>query len=204
MKTRQRIYLVFKRLIGLFGSIAGIVFCLVFLWWWVFPINLIVTKGHPLFAHERYGKNKKVFKLLKFRSMKMEANRNLPPSEMTTETQRSMETKFGRFLRKTSIDETPQLFNIFIGQMAFIGPRPLIDVNDEDVLTINKRKENGSIILKPGLSGYAQLHSRAELDPIEKAEYDYQYLKRFSLWFDFKIFILTIPSLFWGKERKDI
>ena len=108
----------------------------------------------------------------------------------------SQVTGFGKFLRATSIDETPQLLNIFIGQMAFIGPRPLIDVNDEDVLTINKRKENGSIKLKPGLSGWAQIHKRAELDPLEKAQYDYEYLQKFSLWMDIKIFVLTILRIF--------
>ena len=104
-------------------------------------------------------------------------------------------TGFGKFLRVTSIDETPQLLNIFVGQMAFIGPRPLIDVN-EDVITINKRKENGSIVLKPGLSGYAQIHKRGELDPIEKAEFDFLYLKKISLLFDIKIFTLTLLRLF--------
>lgn len=101
-------------------------------------------------------------------------------------------TGFGKFMRATSIDETPQLFNILAGQMAFIGPRPLIDVNEEDVITINLRKENGAIKLKPGLSGYAQIHKRAELDPVEKAEYDLEYMKRMSLWMDIKVFVYTI------------
>lgn len=201
MKTGQKVYLPFKRFIGIIGSIVGINVCFVLLWWWVIPVNAIVTKGHPFFARHRIGQNGKPFRCIKFRSMKMDAD---PHMSSINRDAHNQVTGFGKFLRVTSIDETPQLFNIFVGQMAFIGPRPLIDVNDEDVLTINKRKENGSIILKPGLSGYAQLHSRAELDPIEKAEYDYQYLKRFSLWFDIKIFLLTIPSLFWGKERKDI
>ena len=124
MTKRQKLYLPFKRLIGIIGSLVGIVFCLALLWWWVIPINLIVTKGHPFFLQERYGKNEKVFKIIKLRSMKYDANANIAPNDMTPTMQRSMETKFGSFLRKTSIDETPQLFNIFIGQMAFIGPRP--------------------------------------------------------------------------------
>ena len=100
-------------------------------------------------------------------------------------------TGFGRFLRQTSIDETLQLFNIFVGQMAFIGPRPLIDVN-EDVITINLRKENGSISLRPGLSGYAQIHKRGDLNPEQKAIYDGIYYEHFSLWWDIKIFVYTI------------
>lgn len=105
-------------------------------------------------------------------------------------------TSFGKFLRMTSIDETLQLFNILIRQMAFIGPRPLIDVNPEDLITINKRKENGSICLRPGLSGYAQIHSRAELDPLEKAQFDHEYMLRLSLWFDIRIFVYTVLKVF--------
>ena len=105
-------------------------------------------------------------------------------------------TGFGKFLRVTSIDETLQLFNIFVGQMAFIGPRPLIDVNKNDAITINLRKENGSISLRPGLSGYAQIHQRSELDPVLKAEYDFIYFKNISFWLDVKIFVYTILCVF--------
>ena len=100
MKKSQKVYLPFKRLIGIFGSLIGIIVCFIFLWWWIFPINTIVTRGHPFFVHERYGKNKKIFKMIKFRSMKMTANPNLAPSDMDEETQKSMDTGFGRFLRK--------------------------------------------------------------------------------------------------------
>lgn len=193
MKKSQKVYLPFKRLIGIFGSLIGIIVCFIFLWWWVIPVNAIVTKGHPFFARHRIGKNGKPFRCIKFRSMKINADPHM--SSLNVETQ-SQVTGFGKFLRVSSIDETPQLINILIGQMAFIGPRPLIDVNDKDILTINKRKENGSIVLKPGLSGYAQIHNRSSLDPEKKAEYDYIYLKRFSLWFDIKIFVYTIFKVF--------
>ena len=188
MKTHQKIYLPFKRIIGIFGSVIGVIFCFALLWWWVIPVNAIVTKGHPFFARHRIGKDGKAFRCLKFRSMRVDAD-----PHMTSRDDKMVEqiTGFGKFLRATSIDETPQLLNIFVGQMAFIGPRPLIDVN-EDVITINKRKENGAICLRPGLSGYAQIHKRGELDPLLKAEYDYIYLLKFSLWFDTKIFVYTI------------
>lgn len=188
MKTSQKIYLPFKRLIGIFGSIIGIVFCFVLLWWWVIPVNAIVTKGHPFFARHRIGKNGKPFRCLKFRSMKNNANPHMTSRDSNVEEQI---TGFGKFLRVTSIDETLQLLNIFVGQMAFIGPRPLIDVN-EDVITINKRKENGASKLRPGLSGYAQIHQRGELDPLEKAKYDGMYYEKLSFWMDTKIFIYTI------------
>lgn len=192
LKTSQKIYLPFKRLIGIVGSFVGIIFCFILLWWWVIPVNAIVTKGHPFFARHRIGQNGKAFRCLKFRSMKLTADPHMTSRDSNMECEI---TKFGKFLRRTSIDETPQLFNIFIGQMAFIGPRPLIDVN-EDVITVNLRKENGAIILKPGLSGYAQIHKRGDLDPETKAMYDGMYLNSFSFWLDTKIFVYTVLRVF--------
>ncbi len=192
MRTSQRIYLPFKRLIGVLGSFAGIIVCFVFLWWWVIPVNAIVTRGHPFFARHRIGKDGKAFRCLKFRSMKLTAD---PHMTSRDDHVNGEVTAFGKFLRTTSIDETLQLFNILIGQMAFIGPRPLIDVN-EDVITIDLRKKNGSIKLRPGLSGYAQIHKRGELDPKAKAMFDGIYFKRFSFWLDAKIFIYTILKVF--------
>lgn len=112
-------------------------------------------------------------------------------------------TSFGKFLRKTSIDETLQLLNVFIGQMSFIGPRPLIDVS-EDVITINKRKENGAIHLRPGISGYAQIHGREVVDPVKKGEMDGYYFEHFGFVFDTKIFILTIFSVLFQTNNNQI
>ena len=192
MKTSQKIYLPFKRLIGIFGSFVGIIVCFSLLWWWVIPVNAIVTKGHPFFARHRIGKDGKAFRCLKFRSMRTDVDPHMTSRDVNSE---SGITGFGKFLRKTSIDETLQLFNIFIGQMAFIGPRPLIDVS-EDVITVNLRKENGASKLRPGLSGYAQIHKRGDLDPKEKAMYDGIYYQHFSLWWDIKIFVYTFLKLF--------
>lgn len=189
MKKRQKIYLPFKRLIGILGSILGIIFCLVLLWWWVIPVNAIVTKGHPFFARHRIGKNGRAFRCLKLRSMRNDADPHMSSLDEGVE---GHLTGFGKFLRKTSIDETLQLFNIFVGQMAFVGPRPLIDVNGTDVRTINLRKENGAIKLRPGLTGYAQMHNRAKLGPEEKARFDGIYYQNFSLWWDTKIFVYTL------------
>jgi len=113
----------------------------------------------------------------------------------------SQVTGFGQFLRKTSIDETLQLFNVFVGQMAFIGLRPLIDVSG-DVVTINKRKENGSIVLRPGISGYAQIHGRGVVDPVTKGEMDGYYFEHFSFWLDIKIFVLTVLSVFGFRKKQ--
>ena len=95
MKTHQKIYLPFKRLIGIFGSIVGIIVCFTLLWWWVIPVNAIVTKGHPFFARHRIGKNGKPFRCLKFRSMKLDANPYMTSRDSNMESQI---TGFGKFL----------------------------------------------------------------------------------------------------------
>ena len=196
MKVSKKVYLPFKRIIGIIGSLIGIVFCVALLWWWVIPVNLIVTKGHPFFAQERYGKHKKIFKMIKFRSMKLDANSDLPPSEMNEETQRKMYTKFGSFLRKTSIDETPQLFNVLIGQMAFIGPRPGSAHSEEFLKQCREKYTPNAYDVLPGISGYAQIKMKREHDPEYKAYCDHKYVEKMSLWFDFKIFVYTVFKLF--------
>ena len=196
MKKSQEFYLPIKRLLDIFGSIVGIVFCLGLLWWWIFIINLFVTKGHPIFLQERYGKNKKVFKIFKFRSMKIDADPNLAPSDINKETQESMETKFGRFLRKSSFDETLQLLNILIGQMSFIGPRPGAVVNEDYLIVCREKFTPNAFVVKPGISGYAQVKMSRLHDPNDKAYFDHIYVKRISFLLDTKIFFLTICGIF--------
>ena len=189
--TRQKIYLPFKRLIGIFGSIVGIFVCFVLLWWWVIPVNAIVTKGHPFFLQERYGRHEKVFKIIKFRSMKMDANPDLPPSDMSIEQQASMDTKFGKFLRVSSIDETPQLINILVGHMAFIGPRPGSAHHEEYLRECRKQYIPSAFDVKPGLTGWAQVKMKREHNPEFKAYWDHRYVERMSFWFDAGLFVYT-------------
>lgn len=200
-KTSQKIYLPFKRLIGIFGSILGIIFCFVLLWWWVIPVNAIVTKGHPFFVQKRLGKHKKVFGLIKFRSMRMDANPNLAPSDMNVDKQKSMETGFGKFLRKTSVDETMQLINILKGDMAFIGPRPGAAINEELLAEIREKYTPNAFDVKPGLSGLAQVKMRREHNPEFKAQHDHEYVLKISLWLDIKLFVLTILRVFRSGAR---
>lgn len=195
MKTRQRIYLPFKRLIDIIGALIGIIFCFSLLWWWIFILNLFETKGHPIFCQGRYGKNRKIFKMFKFRSMKIDANPNLAPSNMEKDYQNSLETRFGRFLRKTSLDETLQLFNILFGQMAFIGPRPGSSINEEELVKLRLQYAPNAFDVKPGLSGLAQIKMRRDHNPETKARLDHEYVKHLSLVLDLKIFIKTIISV---------
>lgn len=191
-KTSQRLYLPLKRLIGIFGSIIGIFVCAVLLWWWMVIVNTIVTRGHPFFVQERLGRNKKVFKLIKFRSMRIDANPNLAPSDMNVDTQQSMETGFGKFMRKTSLDETVQLLNILVGDMAFIGPRPGAAHNEEELVKAREKYTPNSYNVRPGLGGYAQLIMRRDHDPELKAKYDHEYVLKLSLWMDIKLFVRTL------------
>ena len=196
MRTSQKIYLPFKRLIGIFGSLIGLIVCIALLWWWIIPINAIVTKGHPFFAQERIGKHKKVFKMIKFRSMRTDVNPNLAPSDMNEQSQKDMSTKFGKFLRATSLDDTPQLLNILVGQMAFIGPRPGSAHNEEFLVECREKYTPNAYDVKPGISGYAQVKMKREHDPEFKAKWDSEYAKRMNFFFDCGIFFYTILKLF--------
>ena len=134
--------------------------------------------------------------MIKFRSMKMNANPNLAPSDMDEKTQAKMDTGFSKLLRKTSIDETPQLLNIFIGQMAFIGPRSGSAHNEEYLKECRERYTLNAYDVKPGISGYAQIKMEREHDPEFKAEWDHKYVLRMSFLFDAKIFPYTVLKLF--------
>ena len=151
---------------------------------------------------ERYGKHLKVFKMIKFRSMRLDANPNLAPSDMDENNQKSMETGFGRFLRKTSIDETPQLLNIFIGQMAFIGPRPGSAHNEEFLKECRLKYAPNAYDVKPGISGYAQIKMKREHNPEEKAVFDHSYVAKISLFLDASIFVMTLLKVFFSTKGR--
>lgn len=134
--------------------------------------------------------------MIKFRSMKLDANPNLAPSEMDKDNQKSMETGFGKFLRKTSIDETLQLLNIFVGQMAFIGPRPGAAHNEDFLIEWWEKYTPNAYDVKPEISGYAQIKMKREHDPEFKALWDHKYVERMNLWFDIGVFGYTILKIF--------
>ena len=201
MKKSQKFYLVIKRIIGIFGSFIGILVCLPLIYWWIFIINLFATKGHPFYVQRRLGKHKKEFGLIKFRSMRVDAP-EVAPSDIDENTQKNMETGFGKFLRRTSLDETPQLFNILIGQMAFIGPRPGAAHNEEELIKLRESYTPNAYDVKPGLGGWAQLKNNRAHDPEDKALLDHEYVKNISLWLDMKIFVLTVLHLFGSGKGK--
>ncbi|MGL5299886.1 sugar transferase [Weissella confusa] len=155
----------------------------------------IDSKGPVLFRQVRFGKGSSAFVIFKFRTMKIGtpevANQDFTDID-------SYVTKIGKFLRKTSLDELPQLFNIIRGDMSFIGPRPLAK-SDESV--IEMRKKTGGDLVTPGITGYAQVNGRNSINDVEKAEYDAYYAEHLTFFMDFLIFVKTIVAVI---GRKDI
>ena len=178
-----------KRVIDIVLSGIGIVILCIPMFVIAIAIKLD-SPGTVLFRQERVGKYKSPFTILKFRSMYSNTPKNVPTHQLSDATNHI--TKIGSFLRKTSLDELPQLFCIFIGSMTIIGPRPAL-FNQEDLLA--ERDKYGANDVKPGLTGLAQIRGRDEL-PIEvKAALDGEYVKKMSFWFDAKIFFGTIISV---------
>jgi len=153
----------------------------------IISILIIISDGFPIiYIQENYGKNHKKFYLYKFRTMKQGAPQM--PTEEFNDPEKYI-LLFGKFLRKFSLDELPQLLNIIQGDMKFIGPRPCMVKNEEIVK--NLREEKGIEKLKPGITGWAQVNGRDLNSFSEKVQLDYYYLLNKSLWLDLKIVLKT-------------
>ena len=175
-----------KRILDIVLSTVGIIFLSPFLLIIAILIK-IDSKGSILFKQKRVGINKTHFYIYKFRTM-FEKTPKDTPTHLLADPDKYI-TKMGRFLRKTSLDELPQIINILFGQMAIIGPRPAL-WNQYDL--IEERDKYRANDIRPGLTGWAQINGRDEL-PIEvKAKYDGEYVRRMSFFFDLKCFIGTI------------
>ena len=151
----------------------------------------IDSKGPILFKQKRVGRHKKHFNILKFRTMRIDTPKDTPTHLLKNPEQ--WITKMGKFLRKTSLDELPQIMNILKGDMSIIGPRPALWNQYE---LIEERDKWDCHKIYPGLTGYAQIHGRDELPIVEKAKLDGYYVKNMGLWLDIKIFFGTIFSIF--------
>ncbi|MGO4499657.1 sugar transferase [Paenibacillus sp. 2RAB27] len=182
-------YLKVKRLIDVLLSLIGIIILLP-----VFFILIVAIKmdsrGPVLFKQKRVGINKSYFNILKFRTMRMDTPKDTPTHLLERPDQYI--TRMGKFLRKTSLDEIPQIWNIFVGQMSIIGPRPAL-WNQYDL--IKERDKFGANDIMPGLTGWAQINGRDELAIEVKAKLDGEYVERISLWMDVRCFFGTIVSV---------
>ena len=181
----------FKRLIDF-----TIVFIALLIIW---PILLIITiwlhfanKGAgAFFTQERPGKDGKIFKVIKFKSMTDERDEN---GNLLPDAQRL--TKVGKFVRKTSIDELPQLINVLKGEMALIGPRPLLP----EYLPYYTEREQLRHTVRPGITGWAQVNGRNNCSWNEKLEYDAYYVEHLNLFMDCKVILMTIKNVLSGKD----
>lgn len=149
-------------------------------------IGAFAMKGNPFFTQERPGKDEKIFRLIKFRTMTCEkdANGQLLPDDKRL-------TAYGKFLRKTSLDELPELINIFLGHMSIVGPRPLL----VQYLPLYNQRQRHRHDVRPGLTGLAQAKGRNGISFEERFELDLEYIKNLSLKLDIYIILLTVKSV---------
>lgn len=178
-----------KRFLDIALSLAGIVVL-------ALPLALISlavkldSPGPVFFRQKRFGINKSFFNILKFRTMRTDTPKDMPTHLLNDPAK--WITKTGAFLRKTSLDELPQLFNILAGQMSVIGPRPAL-WNQEDLIAL--RDQYGANDVMPGLTGWAQINGRDELPLDVKARLDGEYAENISFAFDLKCFFGTVKSV---------
>jgi O-antigen biosynthesis protein WbqP len=184
------LYLAFKRFYDTVGALIALIL--------LSPLCIILiilikldSKGPILFKQKRIGRHKKHFNILKFRTMKIDTPKDTPTHLLKNPEQYI--TRLGKFLRKSSLDELPQIINILKGDMSIIGPRPAL-WNQFDL--IDERDKYNVHTLYPGITGYAQIQGRDTLAIPDKAKLDGYYVSHISLLLDIKIFILTFVSIF--------
>ena len=182
-------YKFFKRTLDIVLSFIGMIVLSPFFLLLVLAIKLD-SKGPVLFKQKRVGLHKKHFYILKFRTMRIDTPKDTPTHLL--ENPEQWITKVGKFLRKTSLDELPQIWNIFVGDMSIIGPRPAL-WNQYDL--IEERDRYGANDVLPGLTGWAQIHGRDELPIAKKAELDGYYVQHLSFGLDVRCFFGTIKSV---------
>jgi len=173
-----------KRVLDLFLALAALVLLCVPLLGVALLVRL-TSRGPALYWSDRVGRNNIIYRMPKFRSMRLETP--AVATHLLNDPQRYL-TPIGSFLRKSSLDELPQLWNIIKGDMSFVGPRPAL-FNQDDLIAL--RKQYGVDQLLPGLTGWAQINGRDELPIPQKVALDVEYMKRQSLGFDLKIIFLT-------------
>lgn len=184
---------IIKVFFDIFFSIIGIIFLLP-LFSIIALILIITTKSNPFFTQKRPGLNGKLFNIYKFKTMNDERDNHqklLPDNNRLT--------KFGSFLRKTSLDELPQLFNVLIGNMSLVGPRPLLS----DYYHLYNDYQKSRHFVKPGITGLVQVSGRNNLLWDKRFELDFWYVKNISFLVDFKILIQTLFQIFVSKNSKN-
>ena len=194
MSKRQKIYTRFvKRAIDFVLALSGLILAS-----WLYLIIYIAIRldspGPAVFKQKRIGKDKKIFEIYKFRTMTKDTPRDIPTHLF--QNPEAYVTRVGKVLRKFSLDEIPQLVNILKGDMAVVGPRPAL-YNQDDLIA--ERDRYGANAVRPGLTGWAQVHGRDELEIPEKARLDGYYVKHIGFPIDLKCFLKTIKVALGGE-----
>lgn len=185
--------MIYKHYMKRFFDIILSALAILVLSWLIIILAIIIkstSKGPVLFKQKRVGKDKTYFNILKFRTMRIDTPKDVPTHLLTDPEQYI--TTIGKFLRKTSLDELPQLFNILVGDMAIVGPRPAL-WNQEDLIT--ERDLYDANAVRPGLTGLAQVSGRDELPIPVKARYDGEYVDNISLMKDMMLIVKTLGSV---------
>ena len=189
MMSKTKIYPIVKRILDvIISAVALIVLLPVFV-----VIALVIrldSKGSVFFLQKRAGRGDKTFRMVKFRTMRVDT-----PHDTATHLLKNADsyiTRVGAFLRKTSLDELPQLWNIIVGDMSLVGPRPAL-WNQEDLLQARRRFSATDV--RPGLTGWAQINGRDELPIEQKAQLDGEYVQRMSFCFDLRCILGTISAV---------
>jgi O-antigen biosynthesis protein WbqP len=191
----RKLQLFIKRCLDLFFSLILLVLFMPL--WIIIPVLIkLDSPGRVIYTQKRIGIFSGFFTIYKYRSMK-EGTPDIPTDRVSNPGE--LVTGFGRFLRRTSLDEIPQLVNILKGQMSFIGPRPAL-YNQPELIAL--RKEKKADIMRPGITGLAQISGRDELLIPVKVEYDKKYIDSFSLLNDFKIMIITVRAVLTAKGNR--
>jgi len=189
--NKKKIYFSMKRIIDFIGALlALIIFSPVFIL--LFILIHIDSPGPAFFSHKRIGKNGKIFTIYKFRTMKSDVkDQELAPASSSD----SRVTKLGRFLRRTSLDEMPQFWNVLKGDMSLVGPRPEMEFIVKNYTSIEKCR----LLIKPGITGLWQIRGRKDLPLHANVEYDLYYILNESLTLDLRILLNTITVVISGK-----
>lgn len=193
LSSSQKLYMGIKRVVDFILSLLALIFLS-----WLFLILCIAIKidspGPILFKQKRVGIHKTHFNILKFRTMRIDTPKDMPTHMLSNPDQYI--TKVGKFLRKSSLDELPQIINILAGQMSIVGPRPAL-WNQYDL--IEERDKYGANDVLPGLTGWAQINGRDELEIPVKAKLDGEYVEKFGPLMDIKCFFGTITAVLFHK-----
>ena len=190
--VRQRFYMqCVKRPMGFLGALVALILLSPLFVVTIILLHFANRGAGVFFLQERPGKNEKIFKIIKFKTMTDERDAD---GNLLADAERL--TPVGEFIRSTSIDELPQLINILKGDMAFIGPRPLL----LEYLSLYSEEQHHRHDVRPGISGWAQVNGRNNISWTEKFEHDLYYVHHIGLWMDIKVFALTIKKVFFRED----